>query len=469
MKESKMLRNYTKIWIDVTDLVGWKGHFTGIQRVEFNLAIRFSQLDNVGFFMVDGADIRAVNFELLRQEIAIELDRSKDDEADDFEQNRPQRSAFRRRLKRTAEQVVRATPMVSFDATVQTYDRIAHAAKGGAGRVKRRMPIRRSPTGRAEDNDYVNDLIEFDRGELVLVLGGNWHIHRYMQNLGRAIRRVDSITFGHVMYDFIPTVQPAFFPAELVKDFRTYIDLVLEDAHIGFAISENTKLDAIRYANQVGIAPPPIHTFRLGDHLDSSTPRMPRKLRANSKQKERASRYDRFIFCPGTVEVRKNHQSLYHTYRLAAERGIKLPHLIIGGKQGWLAGDVFYQIENDPVVRDSITILTTCRDQEFAWLYENSMFVVYPSLYEGWGLPVAEALQHGKLCVASSASSIPEIGGDLVEYFSPDDTGEILEKLHRFSSDDALLAKREELIETTYEPASWDTAYEQVVAAIKTV
>ncbi len=463
-----MLNDYKTIWIDSTDLMAWSGYFTGIQRVEYNLATRFQQFDNVKFFALDGDALVHVDFDSLRQTIESQTKSATPVETETPDVV-PQRSGPRRWAKRTLGQAVRATPFVSIETAVKTYDTIAHEAKGvvNAAQNKTRRP--RSSRSDAISPHAIEET-EFDTGDLVLVLGGNWHIHQYMQQLGRRIRRTNGITFGHVIYDLIPAIQPGFFPELLVDEFRDYTKLVLEDAQICFAISEHTRTDAIDYANELGISPPPIHTFRLGDQIDAPKPKKPKALtKANAETARTNGSREEFIFCPGTLEVRKNHQSLYHTYRLAAERGLELPHLILAGKQGWLSGDVVHQIKHDPTVRDSITILTSCNDSEFAWLYSNALFTIYPSLYEGWGLPVAESLQYGKLCLASSATSIPEIGGDLVDYFSPDDTGEILEKIYRFSSDRDLLKKREAEIKANYKPATWDDAFEHVVSAINTL
>ena len=62
-------------------------------------------------------------------------------------------------------------------------------------------------------------------------------------------------------------------------------------------------------------------------------------------------------------------------------------------------------------------------------LYERCLFTVFPSFYEGWGLPVGESLWFGKNCIASNASSIPEVGKEFVTYFDPQSLDELKEKL----------------------------------------
>jgi glycosyltransferase involved in cell wall biosynthesis len=108
-------------------------------------------------------------------------------------------------------------------------------------------------------------------------------------------------------------------------------------------------------------------------------------------------------------------------------------------------------------------------DSELVWLYENAKFSVYPSFYEGWGLPVAESLIRGVPCVASNTSSIPEIAGDLVDYFSPYSPEEIMEKINRLSGSPKLLGQKSRKIKTGYKATSWDDSYKQVLAALKKI
>ncbi len=490
-----MLDRPGTIWIDVSDLADWVGHLTGIQRVEYNLVQRFRRFEQVRYFVIQDGELSEADLVDIEYHIESEIRRGNnpiesndaaprdiadgtepapvqedvDDQLADsdtgpdsaaFESagsdgaasdSAPQRSFLRRTAKRTLGEVLDRAPFVSKERAVAAYDTVAHRAKTSVRQAGRtvRSGVRRP----AEEH---HESIRFARGDLVLVLGGNWGREGYLNRLGRELRRSDGIAFGHVIYDLIPAMSPGYFPQSLVDVFETYMDVVLSDATFCLAISEHSRSDALAYADRLGVPAPPIKTFRLGDELGTVSPRRPDGLEHDEP----------FIFCPGTIEVRKNHQLLYHVYRLAAERGLELPRLVIGGKRGWLAADVFHLLHHDPVVRDQISVLTSCRDSEFEWLYRNALFMVYPSAYEGWGLPVAESLNHEKLCLTSNASSLPEVGGDLVDYFSPDDSAQLLELIVRYSSDHDLLAKREAEVRANYRPASWDDAFNQVVAAI---
>ena len=101
-------------------------------------------------------------------------------------------------------------------------------------------------------------------------------------------------------------------------------------------------------------------------------------------------------------------------------------------------------------------------DKELAWLYENCLFSVYPAFYEGWGLPVAESLLRGVPVLTSNTSSIPEIAGDLLEYFSPYSSEEIMLALNKYYSNPKILATKTAEIKKKYKPTLWDESYRQV-------
>ena len=143
-----------------------------------------------------------------------------------------------------------------------------------------------------------------------------------------------------------------------------------------------------------------------------------------------------------------------------------MPKLVIVGRMGWAAGDTLIAMKNDPLVRESILLMHDVGDRQLDWLYENCLFTIYPSIYEGWGLPIAESLSRGKLCLASSAAAMPEVAGDLIDYFSPFNASECLSLIERFLDPSALAAKVRRIREA-YRPTSWDSAFLELEEAIQ--
>jgi glycosyltransferase involved in cell wall biosynthesis len=97
-----------------------------------------------------------------------------------------------------------------------------------------------------------------------------------------------------------------------------------------------------------------------------------------------------------------------------------------------------------------------------SWLYQNCLMTVYPSLYEGWGLPIGESLHFGKLCLASDTSSMPEIAGGLIDYFSPYNADQLVDKITHYSNNKYELIAKEKAIKMSYKSNTWQQAYKQI-------
>ena len=102
-----------------------------------------------------------------------------------------------------------------------------------------------------------------------------------------------------------------------------------------------------------------------------------------------------------------------------------------------------------------IVLMPGLSEADLRQAYRSCLFTVFPSLCEGWGLPVAESLVQGKFCVASNCTSIPEVGGDLIDYFDPTDDDDALAKIERVMRDPAYLAAREARLRAEYRPRTW--------------
>jgi len=93
--------------------------------------------------------------------------------------------------------------------------------------------------------------------------------------------------------------------------------------------------------------------------------------------------------------------------------------LVLVGKRGWNNTHFWDLMNSTGNLYGYVSILENVNDMELEALYKNCLFVAMVSRYEGWGLPVGEALSYGKTAVVSNTSSLPEVGRDLVEYCDP--------------------------------------------------
>ena len=119
-----------------------------------------------------------------------------------------------------------------------------------------------------------------------------------------------------------------------------------------------------------------------------------------------------------TLEPRKNLRRLLQAFRIYLENtSIKYPLVLAGGK-GWMEDDLELLIDRSGLL-DHVQLLGYVSDEELAWLYSKCFAFLYPSLYEGFGLPVLEAMGFGAPVITSNTTSIPEIAGDAVHYVDP--------------------------------------------------
>ncbi|MCK4616651.1 MAG: glycosyltransferase, partial [Pirellulales bacterium] len=103
-------------------------------------------------------------------------------------------------------------------------------------------------------------------------------------------------------------------------------------------------------------------------------------------------------------------------------------------------------LQEDLSLQQVVTIIPQATDADLAALYQRCLFFVYPSLVEGWGLPVGEAAWFGKYSVVSSSSSLPEVCGNLVDYADPGNITEITQSIKRAVLDEEYRKQREKNI-----------------------
>lgn len=122
-----------------------------------------------------------------------------------------------------------------------------------------------------------------------------------------------------------------------------------------------------------------------------------------------------------TIEPRKNQHRLIETYaRYLALGGAPMPLVFAGGK-GWLMEDFLNHL-SELGVAAHVMMTDYVPDEELIWLYRNCFANLYPSLFEGFGLPVLEGMQFGAPTLASRSTSIPEVAGDAAILLAPEDT-----------------------------------------------
>lgn len=416
----------------MTSLIEWKGNLTGIPRTVDEIAIRLKDHPNVEFVQWS---FRYERFEL------VDIEHYYNEVAPAnraFFKQHPEKVGAKSQLTvaGVVKKVVRSSRILSKSAEVTI---------GSAKRIRRARQIRQAIPG-----------LQLGKNATLFVPCGLWDNESYIRAVLDYKQAGAQLVF--LSYDLLPIVVPQF-SGQWGAPMKDFTDRVTSVCDLVFSISDYTKQDLRKYLKSEKLTVPKISTIRLGDAF-SSYESIPPSDKKFARTKILETKED-FILCTGTIEARKNHTLLYYVYKLAASRGIELPRLIVAGRPGYRTQDIQDIIEDDPEVNDKITLLRNVSDEELSWLYDNCKFTVYPSFYEGWGLPIAESVAKGVPCIASNTSSMPEVAPGFAEYFNPASAEECLTAIQAYQDDKKLQQAKDRL--KKYKPASWDETYEQVI------
>ncbi len=216
--------------------------------------------------------------------------------------------------------------------------------------------------------------------------------------------------------------------------FRNMIRYSASHAAALLADSESTRQDSIRL---LGLAPDRITTTPLGVTGEYVPVRDPARHEA-VRQKYHLP--DRFVLNVGLMEPRKNLPALLRAFAKICGR-FPDHRLVLVGRKGWMYDQVFQRIESLGLT-DRVCFTGYVDGVDLPVIYSLAEVFVYPTFYEGFGLPVLEAMACGTPVISSAVSSVPEIAGDAGVLLSPDDDQGLAQALERLLSDDSERAWR---------------------------
>jgi glycosyltransferase involved in cell wall biosynthesis len=294
-------------------------------------------------------------------------------------------------------------------------------------------------------------------GEHVLFAGLVWT--PLYNEIFRRLSAFD-IGFSVLIHDLIPIMYPEVVRPEESVRFAEWLRVVLASADNVFVSTKATRDAITNWASghavvvKSRIAVVPFGTSHFAAS-GWSVEHRPVALRPDPSG---------FVLSVGTIDRRKNQAILLPVWaRLIAEKGAgQVPKLVLAGRSN-LAG--FKDLARNLIALDKLIALDAATDQELAWLYGNCLFTVFPSICEGYGIPVAESLAFGKLCVASDLREIQEFAGDLVWYFDPLAEDDVYERVRLAIDDDGRRAAAEARIQTDFVPTSWSETLAAIRAA----
>lgn len=236
--------------------------------------------------------------------------------------------------------------------------------------------------------------------KIVRKLGLDWY---WGTNFMLPMRRIKKCKYLLTVHDLAFEVMPEVVSTKTLLILRILCKESCKKADIIHAVSQSTKDDIVRI---YGISDKKVKVIYWGVNQLSDS--MSVKVRSSWKDY-------RYILVLGTIEPRKNIENVVRAFNQFKENDSSDIHIVFAGKYGWKF-EAFNRLVNESEYKDHIHILQYVTNEEKELLLNGAEMLLYPSLYEGFGLPILEAYQHGLMVVTAKNSSIPEVAGDAAVY-----------------------------------------------------
>lgn len=314
-----------------------------------------------------------------------------------------------------------------------------------------------------ETKQQLTPLRDLQPGDACVFLGANW-AHPEILEFGRRHSGRGGVVM-QMIYDLIPYLAPNYCSATLAESFKSFLKLTPTYANRFACISDWTKFEFVEFLTSNGltrsaVTVPLAHEFDGFDRNQDVTT-------ADSPEAVALARQD-FVICVGTIERRKNGVALLKAWgELIHKRGTdRVPTLVFAGKLGWKFSEFTDILDASDALKEKVVIFSTPSDQDLAYMYCKCLFSIYPSKYEGWGLPVGESAWFGRYVIASNATSLPEVCGNLIDYIDPNDVGDIISKVE-YALDHPEHVRQKELALKAAKLRAWDDVADQLLTVIE--
>lgn len=292
----------------------------------------------------------------------------------------------------------------------------------------------------------------------------------FFLSLYQCLTIVKSIPHLMVVHDIVPKLFPEYLDNIRKDIYWKLTERAIKKAQKIIAVSKNTEKDLIAH---LGISGDKISV----NYIDvDEIYKKPASDEKNSRLLKKYKLKPGYILAGGGYEIRKNVESVIRAYKMLLERNRNLrfisemPKLIIYGKV--LPSSVTLALDVKKLVRElnlakHIKLLGETEQKDMPELFRNASFFVYPSYYEGFGIPVLEAMNSGTPVITAKISSLPEVGLDSVLYCHPNDLEDIAGVMKSLLTKKPL---RDELTRRSLERAknfSWERFTEKILNIIE--
>ena len=298
-------------------------------------------------------------------------------------------------------------------------------------------------------------------GDVFIVPGAFWTVQDLSQTF--ATLRELGVSTCIYLHDLIQIDNPEFVGVDAPRVFALQFSAALQHTSFVVTNSEFVLKELRRYCEDYELPHLPAESVWPGMDADLEGAR---RTEPQAHVAEVAARAP-YVLAVGTLEIRKNHPYLLQVWKILLQHeSLFVPNLVLAGRWGWGIDEFHGQLDATRNLDGRILVINDATDADLAHLYDGCLFTVFPSFVEGWGLPVGESLAHGKLCVASGTSSIPEVGGDLALYIDPLNVRDGVEVIGGLLRDRDRLEALTERVRREFRPRSWATFSSELLEAV---
>jgi glycosyltransferase involved in cell wall biosynthesis len=274
-----------------------------------------------------------------------------------------------------------------------------------------------------------------------VMFGANYFLPRLLGAVAR--RRVITI------HDLTFKRFPELLQKETLVNLEYHMQREIAHADAVICVSESTRRDLLAFYD---IDPARAITILSGLAVPDA--------RATSTASLLPSRYILFV---STIEPRKNLDVLLDAYAGLRSSGAYDGALVVVGRVGWKSESIVTRLREPGIIH-----LDYLPAEQLAAIYQNAELFIFPSIYEGFGFPLLEAMSYGIPSIAAQSSSLPEIGGDAALYFDPGNAKALESQMKRVLSDPELRQRLAQAGAARAAQFRWDAAAEKTLAVLRT-
>lgn len=300
----------------------------------------------------------------------------------------------------------------------------------------------------------------------IIVVGGAWIRNSEYVGALRALKQESGSNLTVLVHDLIQMKLAHFYPDGVGAEFEANARLIADAADDFLVYSDCTSKDLQDFLIDNGQSFKKISKFRLGDMTSLYQDKSVVEDHVESELQKRFAG-KKFVIYVSTIEIRKNHALLINVWRrLIEERGSAAPHLVLIGRSLWRGDEFTSALKREPGLQAFVHVLDNVDDRDLDWFYRNCFLTVYPSLYEGWGLPVAESMSYGKMCITSANTATREIAPTLTDLLDPYDFRAWRDRISFYLDNPSALQSVEQKIQQRYVAYPWDDVAHDLVSIV---